>query len=156
MLSWIAGISGLYDFVVGALLLCAPAWLSHIFGVPPASPRIFSDLNALFLLAVGAGYYLPWREPERYRGYMWVMGPGLKGAGAIAFLADYFIRHSPASFLLFAASDGTLAILTLIALVSDRRTAEVQRRRGGGFGGNGTTFTRRNGGTETRRPSGIE
>ena len=44
--------------------------------MPPASPPIFSDLNALFLMAVGVGYALPWRDPERYRGYLWVMGPG--------------------------------------------------------------------------------
>ena len=50
--------------------------------MPPANPRIFSDLNALFLIAIGVGYALPWREPDRYRGYMWVMGPLLKGAGA--------------------------------------------------------------------------
>ena len=35
------------------------------------------------------------------------MGPLLKGAGAIAFLLDYLFRGSPASFLLFAASDGS-------------------------------------------------
>ena len=118
MLSRIAGISGLYDAVVGALLLCAPGWLAAAFGVPPASPRIFSDLNGLFLLAVGAGYYLPWRDPARYRGYLWVMGPFLKGAGATAFLVDYFLRGSPRSFLLFAASDGLLAAVTLYALIA--------------------------------------
>ena len=118
MLSRIAGISGLYDGVVGALLLCAPAWLAEAFGVPAASPRIFSDLNGLFLLAVGAGYYLPWREPARYRGYLWVMGPFLKGAGALTFVLDYFLRGSPRSFLLFAASDGLLAVLTLYALLA--------------------------------------
>ena len=118
MLSRIAAISGLYDAVVGALLLCAPAWLAGTFGVPAASPRIFSDLNGLFLLAVGAGYYLPWREPERYRGYLWVMGPMLKGAGAATFLVDHFLRGSPRSFLLFAASDGILAAATLYALVA--------------------------------------
>ncbi len=118
MLSRIAGISGLYDGVVGALLLCAPAWLAGAFGVPAASPRIFSDLNGLFLLAVGAGYYLPWRDPARYRGYLWVMGPFLKGAGALAFLVDYFLRGSPRSFLLFAASDGLLAAITLYALIA--------------------------------------
>ena len=117
MLSSIAAISGLYDAIVGALLLCAPRWLASTFGVPPASPRIFSDLNALFLLAVGAGYYLPWRDPSRYRGYLWVMGPFLKGAGALAFTLDYSYRGSPATFLLFAASDGTLALLTLYALL---------------------------------------
>jgi hypothetical protein len=117
MLSTIALVSGLYDVVVGALLLFAPSTLASLFGVPPATPRIFSDLNALFLLAVGAGYYLPWRDPDGYRGYLWVMGPGLKGAGAAVFILDYAYRGSPTSFLLFAASDGSLAILTLAALL---------------------------------------
>ena len=119
MLSKVALISGLYDAVVGAFLLLAGDSLASVFGVPPASPRIFSDLNGLFLLAVGAGYYLPWRDPVRYRGYMWVMGPLLKGAGAALFLLDYFLRGSPASFLLFAASDGTLAAITIWALMRD-------------------------------------
>jgi hypothetical protein len=118
----VAAISGLYDFVVGAFLLFAGDTLASVFGVPPASPPIFSDLNGLFLVTIGIGYYLPWREPERYRAYMWVMGPLLKGAGAAAFLLDYFLRGSPASFLLFAASDGTLALLTLYALLGRPRS----------------------------------
>jgi hypothetical protein len=121
MLSAVALLSGLYDILVGAFLLLAADRLASIFGVPPASPPIFSDLNGLFLLAVGAGYYLPWRDPVRYRGYLWVMGPFLKGAGAAAFLLDYAFRASPSSFLLFAASDGLLAMVTLWALLSTRR-----------------------------------
>ena len=112
----IAAVSGVYDVLVGLFLLLAVDRFAALFGVAPAQPPIFSDLNALFLLAVGAGYYWPYRDPSGARWYLWVMGPGLKGAGAVAFLADYFIRHSPASFLLFAASDGTLAMLTLLAL----------------------------------------
>ena len=127
MLRSVAAISGLYDTVVGALLLSAPGVLAAWFGVPPASPPIFSDLNAIFLIAIGFGYYLPWREPDRYRGYLWVMGPGLKGAGAVAFVLDYLYRGSPQTFLLFAASDGTLALLTLYALL---RREPVQRAAG--------------------------
>jgi hypothetical protein len=123
VLSRIAAISGLYDTVVGALLLCAAAWLASAFGVPAAHPPIFSDLNGIFLLAVGAGYYLPWRDPERHRGYMWVMGVGLKAAGALAFLLDHWFRGSPGSFLLFAASDGALALLTFYALVARPRSS---------------------------------
>ena len=122
MLAAVAALSGLYDIVVGALLLFVPEYLAAAFGVPSASPRIFSDLNGLFLLAVGAGYYLPWRDSERYRGYMWVMGPLLKGAGAALFVADYLLRGSPATFLLFAASDGALALLTLYALLARDRS----------------------------------
>ena len=113
-----AAVSGVYDGVVGLVLLMAADWFASMFGVAPAQPRIFSDLNAIFLLAVGAGYYWPYRDPIGARWYMWVMGPGLKGAGAIAFLADYYFRGSPASFLLFAASDGMLAALTWLALLS--------------------------------------
>lgn len=115
-----AAISGLYDIVVGALLLFAADLLASWFGVPPASPRIFSDLNAIFLIAIGIGYYFPWREPDRYRGYMWLMGPLLKGAGALAFVLDYLYRGSPPMFLLFAASDGALAVVTLWALLARR------------------------------------
>jgi len=66
------------------------------------------------------GYYLPWKDPERHRGYLWVMGPFLKGGGALAFVVDYLVRGSPPSFLLFAVSDGTLAAITLYALVRSR------------------------------------
>lgn len=128
MLRLIAAISGLYDAAVGLFLLLAADRLAELFGVPSAQPRIFSDLNAIFLLAVAAGYYFPWRDPRGSRWYLWVMGPGLKGAGAIAFLLDCAIRHSPASFLLFAFSDGLLALLTLWALVASRSTRELRRR----------------------------
>ena len=117
-----AAVSGLYDGIVGVVLLVAADQFAALFGVPPAQPRIFSDLNALFLLAVAAGYYWPYRDPAGARWYMWVMGPGLKGAGAVAFLTDYYFSGSPASFLLFAASDGALAVLTLAALAGSRNT----------------------------------
>ena len=127
MLSAIAAISGLYDCVVGAFLLLAADRLASWFGVPPASPPIFSDLNGLFLVAVGAGYALPWRDPHRYRGYLWVMGPLLKGAGAVLFVIHYLRGNSPPAFLLFALSDGALALVTLWALLSPRASVRGNR-----------------------------
>jgi len=124
----IAAISGIYDAAVGLFLLLAADRLADLFGVPPAQPRVFSDLNAIFLLAVGTGYYFPWRDPQGARWYLWVMGPVLKGAGALTFLIDYFVRHSPPSFLLFAFSDGLLALLTLWALVASRSTRGSPQR----------------------------
>lgn len=90
--------------------------MAAAFGVPPPVPVIHAKLNAIFLLSIGAGYALPWRDPVRYRAYLWLMGPLLKGAGAAAFLIDYFVNDSPPAFLLFAASDGALALWTLAAL----------------------------------------
>ena len=132
MVSRIALISGLYDIVVGAFLLLAPGTLASLFGVPPAQPPIFATLNGLFLVTIGVGYYFPWRDPSRHRGYMWVMGPVLKGAGAAAFVLDYLLRHSPSSFLLFALSDGTLALLTLWALLREPAASPSASRMGNG------------------------
>jgi hypothetical protein len=130
-LSIVAAISGLYDFVVGAFLLSIPAQVAAWFGSAPPSPVINANLNGMFLVSIAVGYLLPYRDPERYRGYLWVMGPLLKGGGALIFVLDYLFRGSPRAFLLFAASDGALALLTLWALTVARArttdTAEYRR-----------------------------
>lgn len=116
----VSAVSGLYDGFLGLLLLLGRGLLQVLFALPAPVPPIHADLNGLFLLAVGIGYLLPWRRPDRYRGYLWVMGPLLKGVGSAVFVADHVVRHSPDAFLLFAATDGTLAAATLWALVRTR------------------------------------
>jgi hypothetical protein len=118
----IAAVSGVYDAIVGVTMLAGRPLLSRLFAVPLPQPPIHADLNGIFLLAVAAGYLIPYRDPDSAggRAYLWTMGPLLKGAGALTFVLDYFVRHSPPAFLLFAISDGTLALVTFWALV--RRT----------------------------------
>ena len=115
----IAAVSGIYDALVGVTMLAGRPLLSRLFAVPLPQPPIHADLNGIFLLSVAAGYLIPYREPDTAggRAYLWTMGPLLKGAGALAFIIDYYVRHSPPAFLLFAVSDGTLALMTLWALV---------------------------------------
>ena len=122
MLRPIAAVSGIYDGAIGLFLLLAADRFAAMFGVAPAQPPIFSDLNGLFLICIAVGYYWPYRDPVGMRWYLWIFNVALKGAGAIAFLADYFVRNSPKSFLLFAASDGAIALITLAALAGSRNT----------------------------------
>ena len=117
-LSLVSLVSGIYDVAVGVTLLTAREWMARTFGVMSPQPPIFVELDALFLIAVGIGYLLPYRRPEAYRGYLWVMGPLLKGAGAVTVVADHFVHATPVSFLLFAVTDGTLAVVTLWALLA--------------------------------------
>jgi hypothetical protein len=86
-------------------------------------PPIHADLNGVFLLSIAAGYLIPYRNPKSSAGraYLWIMGPLLKGAGAVTFVLDFVFRHSPRSFLLFALSDGALALITLGVLVTSSR-----------------------------------
>jgi hypothetical protein len=112
----VAAISLVYDISIGITLFLFRELFQIWFGVPAPQPPIHVDLNALFVTSVGVGYLLPYRDPIRYRAYMWIFGVALKFGGAAAFLADYLTRGSPASFLLFAASDGLIAVLTLVAL----------------------------------------
>ena len=109
-----------YDALVGVVMLAGRPLLAQLFNVSLPTPPIHADLNGLFLLSIAAGYLIPYRDPRSSggRAYLWIMGPVLKGAGAAAFVADYLVRQSPPSFLLFALSDGTLALLTLWALVT--------------------------------------
>ena len=115
----IAAVSGIYDALIGIAMLVGRPLLAQLFDVPLPTPPIHADLNGIFLLAVAAGYLIPYREPESRggRAYLWVMGPLLKGGGALVFVLDYWLRHSPSAFLLFAASDGALALATLWALI---------------------------------------
>jgi hypothetical protein len=117
-----------YDALIGVAMLAGRPLMMQLFGLPAPVPPIHADLNGVFLLAVAAGYLIPYFEPESRggRAYLWVMGPGLKGAGAVTFLLDRFFRGSPASFLIFAAGDGAMALLTLWAL---SRPASAQRAR---------------------------
>jgi hypothetical protein len=124
MLRAIALISGIYDIAVGVSLTVGRPLLMSLFQLPAPVPPLHADLNALFVTTVGVGYFWPYRDPDRYRWYLWLMGPVLKGAGALTFVADHLLRGSPASFLLFAACDGVLAVVTLWALL----------RSGGGTG----------------------
>ena len=101
-------------------MLAGRPLLAQLFNVALPTPPIHADLNGIFLLSIAAGYLIPYRDPDSRggRAYLWVMGPLLKGAGAALFVIDYFVRQSPRSFLLFAVSDGTLALLTLAALLT--------------------------------------
>ena len=116
MLSVVAGISLVYDLGIGLLLLAATDSIASWFGAPLPNPILFAKLNGLFLVAVGLGYLQPLRDPERHRAYLWIFGVLLKSAGALAFAIDHYVTGSPRSFLLFSASDGAMALLTLIAL----------------------------------------
>ena len=128
-MNWIRGIaavSAVYDALIGVAMLAGRPMFARLFDVPLPQPPIHAELNGVFLLAVAAGYLvIPYREPHSAgaRPYLWVMGPLLKGGGALTFTIDYFVRSSPPSFLLFACSDGALALVTLWVLLSDARRA---------------------------------
>lgn len=120
-----AGVSGVYDIGLALALMVGRSWLASAFGVAEPVPPIHADLNALFAAAIGVGYILPWRDPVRYRPYLWIMGPILKGGGSVLFLFDVVWRGSPAAYLLFVGADGALALLTLWILLASRGMGQV-------------------------------
>jgi hypothetical protein len=130
LLRVIAAVSGVYDIFLGVSLLTARPLLMQMFGLPAPTPAIHADLNGLFTLVIGVGYLLPFRDPDRYRAYLWLMGPALKGLGAGWFIVDHIVRDSPLVYLWFAAADGTLAVATWWALVNVRDSG--LRTRGSG------------------------
>jgi hypothetical protein len=113
----LAVVSGVYDLLLAIPMLLAPAATAGLFGAPPPVPTVNAQLNGVFTLTLAAGYFWAARDVAARRGYLWVAGVLAKGLGAALFVVDHLARGSPASFLLFAASDGALALLTLVLLL---------------------------------------
>lgn len=113
-------VSGIYDLLLALPLLLAPVAVARWFGAPDPVPVLNAQLNGVFALSLAAGYFWAMGEPEARRGYLWAAGVLAKGLGAALFVADHLVRHSPASYLLFAACDGVLALATLALLLRRR------------------------------------
>ncbi len=117
LLRAVVALSGVYDVALGVAMLLALDDLARLLDLPAPLYPIHANLNGLFALAIGIGYFSILRRPQQARWYLWVMGPFLKGAGAILLLLDFVLRGSPASFLAFAAADAVVASLNGFALV---------------------------------------
>ncbi len=113
----LALVSGLYDLALALPMLLAPEDVARLFGAPAPVPVVNAQLNGAFTLALAVGYFWAARAPDDRRGFLWVAGVLAKGLGAGLFVADHFLRGSPASFLLFAVTDGLLAAATLALLL---------------------------------------
>ena len=110
--------SGVYDLLLGLPMLLAAPLVARHFGAPAPVPLVNAWLNGVFALALAGGYFWAARDAEARRGYLWAAGVFAKGLGAVVFVLDHFLNRSPPAFLLFAATDGTLAVLTLWLLLN--------------------------------------
>jgi hypothetical protein len=116
----LAIVSGIYDLALGVSMLFAARAMAEAFGAPPPSPLINAQLNGVFALSLGIGYFWAARDTAARRGYLWVAGVVAKALGAAVFVIDHFTQGSPAAFLLFAGTDGALALLTAALLLRRR------------------------------------
>jgi hypothetical protein len=112
----LALLSGAYDLVLALPLIVAAPAMARLFGAPPPQPVINAQLNGVFTLSLAVGYFWAAADAEARRGYLWIAGVLAKGLGCALFLADHVLRGSPAPFLLFAGTDGALALLTAVLL----------------------------------------
>jgi hypothetical protein len=119
----VAWVSALYDLALALPMLVWADGLARVFGAPAPVPLINAQLNGVFTLTLAVGYFWAARDLPARRGYLWVAGVLAKGLGASLFVIDHVTHGSPSTFLLFAASDGALALWTLAALLrSDAST----------------------------------
>ena len=117
----LALLSGIYDLLLGLPMLLAAPQVARLFGAPEPVPVVNAWLNGVFALALALGYFWAARDVSARRGYLWAAGVFAKGLGAGVFVLDHFLNGSPPAFLLFAATDGTLAALTLWLLLRPGR-----------------------------------
>ena len=112
----LALVSGVYDLLLGLPMLLAAPLMARLFGAPEPVPVVNAWLNGVFTLTLAGGYFWAARDVPARRGFFWAAGVFAKGLGAVVFVLDHVLNGSPPAFLLFAATDGTLALLTLALL----------------------------------------
>jgi hypothetical protein len=117
----LAIVSGVYDLCLALPMLCAAPLVARLFGAPAPVPLVNAQLNGLFTLALAVGYFWAASAPSERRGYLWIAGVLAKGGGALLFVVDHVTQRSPLAFLLFAGTDGTLALVTLVLLLRAAR-----------------------------------
>ena len=117
----LALLSGVYDLLLGLPMLLAAPQVARLFGAPEPVPVVNAWLNGVFALALAWGYFWAARDVEARRGYLWAAGVFAKGLGAGVFVLDHLLNGSPPAFLIVAATDGTLAGLTLWLLLRPGR-----------------------------------
>jgi hypothetical protein len=113
----LAWLSAAYDAALALPMLLAAPLVARAMGAPAPQPLINAQLNGLFTLTLALGYLWAAADVETRRGYLWVAGVFAKGLGAALFVLDHVVQGSPRTYLLFAATDGTLAVLTLALLL---------------------------------------
>ena len=126
-LKTLALVSGGYDLLLALPMLFAAPTMARLFGAPAPVPLLNAQLNGVFTLSLAVGYFWAAGDVASRRGYLWVAGVLAKGLGVLLFVFDHFSQGSPVAFLLFAATDGSLALLTLALLL---RPAEAASARG--------------------------
>lgn len=122
----LAVLGGIYDLALSLPMLLAPELTASWFGAPRPVPVLNAQLNGLFTLTLALGYFWCAQDVEKRRGYLWVAGVFVKLTGAALFIGDHFLRGSPTSFLLFAATDGSIGMVTLAALMWTSKPSSVQ------------------------------
>ena len=121
----LAFLGGVYDLALCVPMLFAPELTARLFGAPQPVPVLNAQLNGLFTLTLALGYFWCALAVEERRGYLWIAGVFVKLAGSAMFIADHVFRGSPSSFLLFAATDGSIGLVTLAALLRVSRPSSA-------------------------------
>ena len=125
-LKTLAILGGVYDLTLALPMMALPFEMARLFGASPPTPVVNAQLNGLFTMTLALGYFWCAFDVGARRGYLWVAGVFVKLAGALLFVGDHVLRGSPVAFLLFALTDGSIGLVTMWALLTQRgpRSAE--------------------------------
>ena len=118
LLRFVVVVSAIYDAMLGVSMLLLQGPVIDLFGIAPPRYPILGNLNGLFALSIGIGYWCIRKNPQDNLWYIWIMGVFLKATGPLLFVVDGWLRGSPRSFLAFAVTDGLICVLSLWALMS--------------------------------------
>lgn len=112
-LSFLVG--AIVDGVFGVAILSAGELFAPVMRVTLPNPRVYFDLNGLFLIFLGLFYVCIWREPRRLAPIA-AAATLLRFGGFALFGLGVALGRAEPTFVAIALLDGTLALVHLVFL----------------------------------------
>ena len=103
------------DGVFGVAILAAGELLAPLMRVTLPEPRVYFDLNGLFLIFLGLFYVCIWREPRRLAPIA-AAATLLRFGGFALFGLGVALGRAEPTFAAIALLDGVLALVHLVFL----------------------------------------
>lgn len=115
LVGWSFLVGGVIDLAFGLTILFAAEAAAPLLRLTLPDPRVYLDLDGLFLAALGAFYLLIFREPRRLAPIA-AAAALLRAAGCALMLGDALTGRAETAFLWIALMDGLLAVVHLVLL----------------------------------------
>lgn len=118
-------LGAIYDLFFGLFILFLPVVLAKIIKLNMPAEQVYLRLDGLFLVIIGAFYYLFWMDSVRFKEVVF-LAIAARISGFLFFVSAWLFFAYPVTFLLLGIGDGFWAVLHFVLYKSTLKTGSAR------------------------------